>query len=117
MRRQGEVHHSLDGGDDPVRLEGVDQGEHELGVGQLDELGHRLLTRVDEHDDGVRRQRAVPRAGEPDHRVGECGMVALDLGQSGPVEAASAYFMKSPPVQKPDHIAREELEAFLSTAD
>ncbi len=40
--------------------------------------------------------------------------VALDLGQAGPVEAASAYFMKSPPVQKPDHIAREQLEAFLA---
>ena len=39
--------------------------------------------------------------------------VAKDLGQAGPVEAASAYFMKSPPVQKADHIAREELEAFL----
>ena len=39
--------------------------------------------------------------------------VARDLGQAGPVEAASAYFMKSPPVQKADHIAREELEAFL----
>jgi len=40
--------------------------------------------------------------------------VARDLGIAGPVEAASAYFMKSPPVQKPDHIAREELEAFLA---
>jgi myo-inositol-1-phosphate synthase len=39
--------------------------------------------------------------------------VARDLGQAGPVEAASAYFMKSPPAQKADHIAREELEAFL----
>jgi myo-inositol-1-phosphate synthase len=38
----------------------------------------------------------------------------MDLGQAGPVEAASAYFMKSPPVQKPDHIAREELEEFLA---
>ena len=45
-----------------------------------------------------------------------CAKVAKDLGQAGPVEAASAYFMKSPPVQKPDHIAREELEAFLAQA-
>ncbi|NLA64870.1 MAG: inositol-3-phosphate synthase [Leucobacter sp.] len=40
--------------------------------------------------------------------------VAKDLGQAGPVEAASAYFMKSPPTQKPDHVAREELEDFLA---
>ena len=40
--------------------------------------------------------------------------VARDLGISGPVEAASAYFMKSPPVQKADHIARAELEEFLA---
>ncbi|MGO3147699.1 MAG: inositol-3-phosphate synthase [Leucobacter sp.] len=39
--------------------------------------------------------------------------VALDRGHAGPVEAASAYFMKSPPVQKPDDEARAELEAFL----
>ena len=43
-----------------------------------------------------------------------CAKVAKGLGLAGPVEAASAYFMKSPPVQKPDHVAREELEAFLS---
>lgn len=40
--------------------------------------------------------------------------VALDLGHGGPVESASAYFMKSPPVQKPDDVAREELEEFLA---
>ncbi len=40
--------------------------------------------------------------------------VALDRGHAGPVEAASAYFMKSPPVQKPDNEARAELEAFLA---
>ena len=39
--------------------------------------------------------------------------IALDRGEGGPVEAASAYFMKSPPVQKADHIAREELETFI----
>ncbi len=43
-----------------------------------------------------------------------CAKVAKDRGLGGPVEAASAYFMKSPPVQKPDHIARAELEAFLA---
>jgi myo-inositol-1-phosphate synthase len=45
-----------------------------------------------------------------------CAKVAKDLGHAGPVEAASAYFMKSPAVQKADHIAREELEVFLATA-
>ncbi|MDI2099106.1 inositol-3-phosphate synthase [Ruicaihuangia caeni] len=40
--------------------------------------------------------------------------LALDRGVGGPVEAASAYFMKSPPVQHPDHIARELLEQFIS---
>ncbi|MGV8970081.1 MAG: inositol-3-phosphate synthase [Microbacteriaceae bacterium] len=40
--------------------------------------------------------------------------VALDAGQSGPVEAASAYFMKSPAKQYPDPVAREMLEAFIS---
>ena len=40
--------------------------------------------------------------------------MALDAGQGGPVEAASAYFMKSPPVQYPDPVARELLEKFIS---
>ena len=39
---------------------------------------------------------------------------ALDAGIAGPLEAASAYFMKSPPVQHPDPIARELLELFIS---
>ena len=39
--------------------------------------------------------------------------MALDAGQGGPVEAASAYFMKSPPTQYPDPVARELLETFI----
>jgi myo-inositol-1-phosphate synthase len=39
--------------------------------------------------------------------------LALDAGLGGPVEAASAYFMKSPPVQYPDPVARELLEQFI----
>ena len=39
--------------------------------------------------------------------------LALDAGLGGPVEAASAYFMKSPPVQYPDPVARELLEHFI----
>jgi myo-inositol-1-phosphate synthase len=41
--------------------------------------------------------------------------MALDAGVGGPVEAASAYFMKSPPVQYPDPVAREMLERFIAT--
>ena len=40
--------------------------------------------------------------------------VALDAGHGGPVEAASAYFMKSPAVQHPDPVARELLEKFIA---
>lgn len=40
--------------------------------------------------------------------------VARDRGLAGPVEAASAYFMKSPPTQMRDHVAREALEEFLA---
>lgn len=39
--------------------------------------------------------------------------VAKDRGHAGPVEAASAYFMKSPSVQIPDDDARLELERFI----
>jgi len=39
--------------------------------------------------------------------------LALDAGISGPLEAASAYFMKSPPVQYPDPVSREMLEHFI----
>ncbi|WP_403021844.1 inositol-3-phosphate synthase [Salinibacterium sp. GXW1014] len=39
--------------------------------------------------------------------------LALDAGHGGPVEAASAYFMKSPAKQYPDPVAREMLEQFI----
>ncbi|PJJ65312.1 inositol-3-phosphate synthase [Compostimonas suwonensis] len=42
--------------------------------------------------------------------------IALDRGLGGPVEAAAAYFMKSPPKQLPDDVARERLEAFIHEA-
>jgi len=42
--------------------------------------------------------------------------IALDAGLGGPLEAASAYFMKSPSVQYPDPVARELLEEFISDA-
>jgi len=40
--------------------------------------------------------------------------VALDAGLGGPLEAASAYFMKSPAVQLPDDVARAQLEEFIA---
>jgi myo-inositol-1-phosphate synthase len=39
--------------------------------------------------------------------------IALDRGIGGPVVAASAYLMKSPPKQMADDIARAELETFI----
>ena len=39
--------------------------------------------------------------------------LALDAGVGGPLEAASAYLMKSPAVQHPDPVARELLEQFI----
>jgi myo-inositol-1-phosphate synthase len=43
-----------------------------------------------------------------------CAKIGLDRGLAGPMEAASAYFMKSPPVQFTDNEAREELDRFIS---
>ncbi|QJU55460.1 inositol-3-phosphate synthase [Herbiconiux sp. KACC 21604] len=40
--------------------------------------------------------------------------IALDAGLAGPVEAASAYFMKSPAKQLPDDVARTQLEEFIT---
>ena len=40
--------------------------------------------------------------------------LALAAGIGGPLEAASAYLMKSPPVQYPDPFARELLEHFIA---
>lgn len=40
--------------------------------------------------------------------------VARDAGIAGPLVAASAYFMKSPPEQLPDDVARADLEEFIA---
>ncbi|GAA5159928.1 inositol-3-phosphate synthase [Ornithinimicrobium tianjinense] len=40
--------------------------------------------------------------------------IAKDRGQGGPVIGASAYLMKSPPVQMPDEEGRAEVEAFIA---
>lgn len=42
-----------------------------------------------------------------------CAKLALDRGISGPVIGPSAYFMKTPPKQFKDEIAREMTEAFI----
>ncbi len=43
--------------------------------------------------------------------------LALDRGIAGPLWGPSAYFMKSPPVQMPDHKAREATERFIQGED
>ena len=39
--------------------------------------------------------------------------IALDRGVGGPILSAASYFMKSPPVQYADDVARTNLEAFI----
>jgi myo-inositol-1-phosphate synthase len=43
-----------------------------------------------------------------------CARLALDRGLGGPLLGPSAYFMKSPPVQYHDDIAREMVEEFAA---
>jgi len=42
-----------------------------------------------------------------------CAKLALDRGMSGPLIAPSSYFMKTPPKQFRDNIARDMTEAFI----
>ena len=42
-----------------------------------------------------------------------CAKIALDRGLGGPLEAPSAYFMKSPPVQHDDSLAHDMIEDFI----
>jgi myo-inositol-1-phosphate synthase len=44
-----------------------------------------------------------------------CAKVALDRGEGGPVLAPSAYFMKSPPVQYTDEVARQMVEDYAGS--
>jgi myo-inositol-1-phosphate synthase len=39
--------------------------------------------------------------------------IALDRGVGGPILSASSYFMKSPPKQYSDDVARELVEQFI----
>ncbi len=43
-----------------------------------------------------------------------CCKLALDRGESGAVVGPSAYFMKSPPIQYTDNVARQMVEDFIS---
>jgi myo-inositol-1-phosphate synthase len=43
-----------------------------------------------------------------------CVKLALDHGVGGPLIGPASYFMKSPPQQSDDHIAREKTEAFIA---
>jgi len=43
-----------------------------------------------------------------------CCKIAMDRGIGGPILPAAAYFMKSPPVQIRDDVAREQLEKFIT---
>ena len=40
--------------------------------------------------------------------------LALNNGIGGPLEGPSSYLMKSPPVQVPDSVAREDTESFIA---
>jgi myo-inositol-1-phosphate synthase len=44
-----------------------------------------------------------------------CAKLAMDNGISGPLLAPSSYFMKSPPEQYHDDIARDRLDEFITT--
>ena len=46
-----------------------------------------------------------------------CAKIARDRGIGGPILAPSAYFMKSPPVQYHDDVAREMVEDFIAGRD
>ena len=43
-----------------------------------------------------------------------CCKLALNNGVAGPLEAPSSYLMKSPPVQVPDSVARQDTEDFIA---
>ena len=43
-----------------------------------------------------------------------CCKLAMDRGMSGAVKGPSAYFMKSPPVQYTDDVARGMVEDFIA---
>ena len=43
-----------------------------------------------------------------------CAKLALDRGEGGAIYGPSAYFMKSPPIQYTDDVARQMVEDFIT---
>jgi myo-inositol-1-phosphate synthase len=43
-----------------------------------------------------------------------CAKLALDRGIGGPLLGPASYFMKSPPVQYTDDVARRAVEEFIA---
>ena len=43
-----------------------------------------------------------------------CCKLAMNHGVAGPLEGPSSYLMKSPPVQVPDSVARDDTERFIA---
>ena len=46
-----------------------------------------------------------------------CAKIGLERGVGGPLEAVSAYYMKTPPVQMRDSDARDQCDAFIEGKD
>jgi myo-inositol-1-phosphate synthase len=46
-----------------------------------------------------------------------CAKLALDRGIAGALTAPSSYFMKTPPVQFTDSVARQKLDAFINNEE
>ena len=46
-----------------------------------------------------------------------CARLGLERGMGGPLEAACAYYMKTPPTQMRDSIAHERCEEFIHGND
>ena len=46
-----------------------------------------------------------------------CAKIGMDRGISGPLEGPASYFMKSPPVQHTDEIAKQLTEEFIAVED
>jgi myo-inositol-1-phosphate synthase len=46
-----------------------------------------------------------------------CIKIAKDRGLGGSILGPSSYFMKSPPVQYTDEVAREKVEDFIAGRD
>lgn len=44
-----------------------------------------------------------------------CAKLGLDRGLAGSLEEPSAYFMKSPPIQYSDDIAKQKITDFISS--